>query len=102
MYLHYIGEFVLLQIFRFPVYEFTPLPYTCVLKYVSQTMPVRYELGLIAIGPLFNGFCFAIFFATSLMYQREYLFALLVRERHDIKVGRERGVKYCRRCSDFH
>jgi hypothetical protein len=50
---HYIGQWLLLQGQRIPVYEFSLNPIALSLKYVGAVIPMEYELGVVIIGPLF-------------------------------------------------
>lgn len=52
MYVHYIGQYLFLQAVQTPVYSFEVRVYEMVFKYMSSSVPVSVEFGLVAIGPL--------------------------------------------------
>lgn len=69
IYLHYLGQWLYLRVLRIPVYSFTPLPYACTLKYVSDALPNEVEIGAVLVGPAFVIACFGLFAGISWLCQ---------------------------------
>jgi hypothetical protein len=56
-----------LQIFSIPVYDFQVRVYEIMFKYMSGTIPVAVEFGVVAIGPIANLGAFIIFVLLSVL-----------------------------------
>ena len=54
MLLHYVGQYILLQIWQIPVTKFTPKWYTCELIYFSETLNYYKIIALVFMGPFTN------------------------------------------------
>jgi len=52
IYVHYMGQWLYLRTLRVPVYEFSPLPLSMIVKYVSAVLPVETEIGVTIMGQL--------------------------------------------------
>ena len=69
MYLHYIGQWVLLVGLRIPVNKFQFLPYTVNLNYQSVLLRSRDEIALIVLGPFTNILLFVMMVLLSAFIQ---------------------------------
>jgi len=49
---HYLGQWLLLQAQRIPVYELSLSPAALSLKYVGSVLPMELEMGVVVAGPL--------------------------------------------------
>jgi hypothetical protein len=52
VYVHYVGQWLLLRALRVPVYGLTPLPFSAVLAYDPGPLPLETLVALVAAGPL--------------------------------------------------
>ena len=73
IYIHYLGQWLLLRALRVPVYQFAPTGYNVLLKYVPGVLPFEYEMGVVIMGPLTNAFALGLFIFAA------WLCLLLVR-----------------------
>mmetsp|Transcript_18910 Transcript_18910/g.31567 ORF Transcript_18910/g.31567 Transcript_18910/m.31567 type:complete len:1169 (-) Transcript_18910:236-3742(-) len=68
MYVHYIGQYLFLQAVQTPVYSFEVRVYEMIFKYMSSSVPVSVEFGLVALGPLGVLFVFLLLVGTGKMF----------------------------------
>ncbi|RHY35132.1 hypothetical protein DYB32_000356 [Aphanomyces invadans] len=54
LYVHYLGQWLYLRAVNVPVFAFSPQLVTVVLKYTWNTVPTSTEIGVIAVGVVFN------------------------------------------------
>ncbi|RHY10641.1 hypothetical protein DYB25_004918 [Aphanomyces astaci] len=54
VYVHYLGQWLYLRAVNVPVFAFNPQMLTVVLKYTWNTVPTPTEIGVIAVGVVFN------------------------------------------------
>ena len=73
MYLHYLGDFIMLKMMGETVSEFNPTPYYVQMSY-SRDIGVWKLFGVMVFGPLFNTIIFSLLLLISLVtkciYQR--------------------------------
>lgn len=60
IWLHYLGQYIYLKALRVPVYDFTFMFYTAVMKYIQEAIPLEIEILEVCIGPLTNIIVFII------------------------------------------
>lgn len=70
MYVHYIGQYLFLQAVKTPVYSFDVRVYEMVFKYMSASVPVSVEFGLVAIGPLSVLIVFMMLVGTGKLFYK--------------------------------
>lgn len=73
IYIHYLGQWLLLRALRVPVYTFSPTGYNILLKYVPGVLPFEFELGVVVMGPISNAIALGMFIFAA------WLCLLLVR-----------------------
>ena len=70
MLLHYVGQYVLLQIWDVPVTKFKPKWYTCELIYFSETLDYFKIIALVIMGPMSNIMFFIALVTTAAVSYR--------------------------------
>ena len=70
IYVHYLGQWLYLRALRVPVFDFRPTPYSAVLKYVADSLPTEYEIGMVTIGHLSVLAVFAVLMAFAWACQK--------------------------------
>jgi hypothetical protein len=70
MFIHYLGEYMILQALTVPVFGFTVFPYEISFKYMSSGMSTSEEVLAVAAGPIFNIIFFLLLELASMFIYR--------------------------------
>jgi hypothetical protein len=70
LFVHFAGQYFYLRALRVPVYDFAPLPYAMLLKYIPDALPVEVEVGLVVLGPVAVLAVFVVGCVISFLSQR--------------------------------
>ena len=70
MYVHYIGQYLFLHAVQTPVYAFEVRVYEMIFKYMSSSVPVSVEFGLVTMGPLGVLFVFLLLMGAGKLFYK--------------------------------
>nr|XP_002734565.1 PREDICTED: uncharacterized protein LOC100373469 [Saccoglossus kowalevskii] len=70
MYIHYVGQWVFLNLIVIPINKFDFLPYTVSLNYQQSLLYTREEIAVVLIGPFTNIFILILLVCVSWLSQR--------------------------------
>ena len=60
LYIHYVGQWMLVNLAGFPPAKFVFYPYTVDLSYQEDNLSTGMTVGVVVMGPLFNIFVFSL------------------------------------------
>lgn len=78
MFIHYLGQYLILQGMRVPVFGFTVEPHQISYKYISSGVSVSQEVLIVISGPLFNILFFLLLELNSLLIFRVFAYDYLL------------------------